>query len=136
MNETDETLKPLSYQDSDGELRSKFDICVTFARPDRQLRCAINVINVIYMLEMWELGDILNKLKMNDCQALPSEQRFQLILWLERLTGHQKVAGFIPVWGSEIVFLRQEPEDRSSFIHSRYFQAPTFPTYISQYILR
>ena len=24
--------------------------------------------------------------------------------WLERLTGHQKVACSIPVWGSEIIF--------------------------------
>ena len=28
--------------------------------------------------------------------------------WLESLTGHHKVAGLIPVWGSEIVFLRIE----------------------------
>ena len=26
--------------------------------------------------------------------------------WLERLTGHQRVAGSISVWGSEILFLR------------------------------
>ena len=36
--------------------------------------------------------------------------------WLERLTGHQKVAGSIPVWGSEIVFLRIELDERSSLI--------------------
>ena len=36
--------------------------------------------------------------------------------WLERLTGHQKVAGSIPVWGSEIVFLRTELDERSSVI--------------------
>ena len=33
------------------------------------------------------------------------------------LTGHQKVAGSIPVWGSEIVFLRTELDERSSLIH-------------------
>ena len=27
-------------------------------------------------------------------------------LWLDRLTGHQKVAGWMPVWDSEIVFLK------------------------------
>ena len=36
--------------------------------------------------------------------------------WLERLTGHHKVAGSIPVWGSEIVFLRIELDERSSVI--------------------
>ena len=35
---------------------------------------------------------------------------------LERLTSHQKVAGSIPVWGSEIVFLRIELDDRSTII--------------------
>ena len=39
------------------------------------------------------------------------------MLWLERLTGHQKVAGLIPVWGSEIVFLRIELDKRSSITH-------------------
>ena len=36
--------------------------------------------------------------------------------WLERLTGHQKVASSIPVWGSEIVFLRLGLHERSSTI--------------------
>ena len=44
--------------------------------------------------------------------------------WLERLTGHQKAVGSIPVWGSEIIFLRIELDDRSSII-SRYLQALT-----------
>ena len=48
--------------------------------------------------------------------------------WLERLAGHQKVAGSIPVWGSEIVFLRIELDDRSSII-SRYLQALTLLKY-------
>ena len=34
--------------------------------------------------------------------------RLRLRLRSERLTGHQKVAGSIPVWDSEIVFLRIE----------------------------
>ena len=43
--------------------------------------------------------------------------------WLQRLTGHEKVAGSTPVWGSEIVFLRRELDDRSSIIlHSLCFQ--------------
>ena len=44
--------------------------------------------------------------------------------WLERLTGHQKVPGSIPFWGSEIVFMRMQLDDRSSII-SRYLQALT-----------
>ena len=36
--------------------------------------------------------------------------------WLERLTGHQKVAGSISVWSSEIVFLMIELDERSSII--------------------
>ena len=51
--------------------------------------------------------------------------------WLERLTGHQKVAGLIPVWVSEIVFLRIELDDCSSII-SRYLQAPTLLKYKSR----
>ena len=45
--------------------------------------------------------------------------------WLKRLTDHQKVAGSIPVCGSEIVFLRIELDKRSPII-SRYVQVPTF----------
>ena len=71
-------------------------------RPERKPLYVNNVINAIYMLEMWELGDIL------------------------------KVADSIPVWGSEIVFLRSELDDSSSVIHLRYLPGPTFPTYISQ----
>ena len=44
--------------------------------------------------------------------------------WLEFLIGHQKVAGSIPVWGSEIVFLRIELDERSSLIQ-KYLQVPT-----------
>ena len=33
-----------------------------------------------------------------------------------QLIGHQKVADSIPVWGSEIVFLRIELDERSSII--------------------
>ena len=33
--------------------------------------------------------------------------------WLERLTGHQKIAASIPVWSSEIVFLRLGLDERS-----------------------
>ena len=36
--------------------------------------------------------------------------------WLECLTGHQKVTGSIPVWGSETVFLRIELDERLSVI--------------------
>ena len=36
--------------------------------------------------------------------------------WLEHLTGHQKVAGSIPVWGSEIVFLSIGLDDHLSII--------------------
>ena len=35
----------------------------------------------------------------NQCQWLDNQAQ-----WLERLTGHQKVAGSIPVWGSDIIF--------------------------------
>ena len=44
--------------------------------------------------------------------------------WLERLTGHQKFGGLIPVWGSEIVFLSIGLDDHSSIL--RYIQALTF----------
>ena len=49
-----------------------------------------------YILEVWELGDILR--------------------WTIVKLYHQKVAGSIPVWGSEIVFLGIELDDRSSII--------------------
>ena len=42
--------------------------------------------------------------------------------WLERFTGHQKVAGSIPVWDSEIVFLSMGLDDHSSTTRG-YFQA-------------
>ena len=61
---------------------------------------------------------------MNVRQALSSEKRFLsprrgsnpqpsdfwilVVQWLQCLTGHQKVATLIPIWGSEIVFLRLE----------------------------
>ena len=45
--------------------------------------------------------------------------------WLERLSGHQNVAGSMSVWGSEIVFLRTELDERS-YIILRYLQAFTF----------
>ena len=55
---------------------------------------------------------------MNDRQALSSEKRF-----LSPKRGSnpqpsddQKIVGLIPVWGSEIVFLRIEFDDRSSII--------------------
>ena len=55
-----------------------------------------------YVLEMWELGGILN-------DKLVAQ-------WLERLTGHQKTSGSILVWRSEIVFLRLKLDERSSII--------------------
>ena len=48
--------------------------------------------------------------------------------WLERLTGHQKVAGSISVWGSEIVFLSIGLDDNLSII-LRYFQALVYSIY-------
>ena len=45
----------------------------------------------------------------------------------------KKVAGSIPVWDSQIVFLRIELDDRSSVI-SRYFQALTLLKYEFQFI--
>ena len=36
--------------------------------------------------------------------------------WLERLTGHQRVEGSIPVWDSEIVLPRIELDEPSSII--------------------
>ena len=54
--------------------------------------------------------------------------------WLELLTGHQKVVGSILVWGSEVVFLRTEFDERLS--HSKYLQAPTIQKmYISSITL-
>ena len=47
--------------------------------------------------------------------------------WLEHLTGHQKVAGSIPVWDSEIIFLI-ELDDLSSII-SRDLQTLTILTH-------
>ena len=55
--------------------------------------------------------------------------RYILEVW-ELLTGHQKVSGLIPVWGSEIVFLMIELYERSSMI-LRYLQAPTRLKHIS-----
>ena len=46
--------------------------------------------------------------------------------YVKLLNRHQKVAGSIPVWGSEIVFLSIELDDRSSI--SRYIQALTSKT--------
>ena len=45
--------------------------------------------------------------------------------WLQRLTGHQKVAAWIPVCGSEIVFLRIELDENSSIIRD-IFKLPHF----------
>ena len=54
-----------------------------------------------------------------------------VVQWLQRLTGHQKVAGSIPVWGSKIVFLRIELDECPSII--QYIsKVPHFPKYISQ----
>ena len=64
--------------------------------------------------------------------ALSSEKRFlnprwgsnpqpSADQWLERLTGHQKVAGLIPVSSSEVVFLRLELDESSSIIHCYYY---------------
>ena len=36
--------------------------------------------------------------------------------WLERFTGHQNGTGSIPVWESEIVFLRLGPDECLSII--------------------
>ena len=47
---------------------------------------------------------------------LSSSSESLVAQWLERVTGHQKVAGSIPVWGSEIVFLRIEHDERSTII--------------------
>ena len=44
--------------------------------------------------------------------------------WLERYTGHLKVAGSIPIWGSEIVFL---------IIHLSQ-DLPNAPTFFTFYI--
>ena len=38
-----------------------------------------------------------------------------VVQWLQRLTGHHKVAGSIPVWDSEIGFLRLGLHEHSSF---------------------
>ena len=46
------------------------------------------------------------------------------------------VVGLISIWGSEIIFLGLELGERSSIIHSRYLQAPTFPTYLSTVTIR
>ena len=54
----------------------------------------------------------------------PSESR--------HLTAHQKVADSTPVWGSEIVFLGLEVDER---YHPGYLQAPTFPTYITKKLI-
>ena len=60
-------------------------------------------------------------LEMIDEQSSSSILTLSLVAqWLERLTGHQ-VASFIPVWGSEIVFVRIELHDRSSIISSKSF---------------
>ena len=54
----------------------------------------------------------------------------KLAPWLSILSfGHQKVVGSIPVWGSEIIFLRIDLDDHSSII---YFQALILPTYKCQ----
>ena len=66
-----ETLLPLSYQDSDVELRCKFDIYVW---PKRKPLYVNNVINKIYILEMWELLDIMNSSIIQDIFKLPHFQ--------------------------------------------------------------
>ena len=43
-------------------------------------------------------------------------------------TGHRKIAGSIPLYGSKIVFLKTELDERSSIIHIS--KLPHFPKYV------
>ena len=105
-------------------------------------------IPVLIMLDIWEVGNILRcfYLKIFPTSHISNIQTSSIIIniwwlllrsqiyveiapwltiwvlvaqWLERLMGHQKIAGLIPVWGSEIIFLSIGLDDHLSFILKR-----------------
>ena len=135
---TGEKLQPLTYQTSDGTQIPVWGSEIVFkgySLTNVHLSFKISPSSRIFQniyLSMTLLTYSGFRLGRTYVELPPQLDIWVLVAqWLQDLTGHQKVVGSIPAWGSEIVFLRLGLDESSSIIRD-ISKLPHFPKYISQ----